>query len=259
MSTRIPMHKINLDLDHIAKIKEAAIQKVDKDTDTYRPEILNRLHLHQSPSPRKTFILSHKQSKLNNIDNDLRPINHSKPSSRTQSKSSTSKRRPHGTLRESERRKNENKQVRRAKKLVDEAKEEERSQHFRSNSTDGERRLATSIRKAHETLLNSYTQSIQTTRALEAEQKEWRHQSPDKRGVNCSPTYEKKGEKWSTKRGALITKLSSKSKSLNPPVFNSGDLLMLSPHTSRYSTKTYGELIARTPTKRDRAVRKIGF
>lgn len=249
-----PMHTIRYDMDHVAKIREAAIRRVDKDTNTFRPSILSKLHLHASPSPRKIIkvpVLTY------NLNNDVRPI--------FCAGRSTRRRRP-GTSREQQRRQQERVRVSKAKALVLEAQQDEQNEHKRNNSTSGERTLATSIRRAHEVLLKSYTKSIKTTRALEAEQLEWRHQSPAKRGLNTSP----KGT-WSTTRGKRITALSSISTSklrgnqvrtTNPPVFNSDNVLRLSPHASRYSTTTYGSLIAHhTPRRRDRdrVIRKIGF
>ena len=231
------MHTIK-HLDHIAIIREAAIRRVDLDTDVFRPEVLSKLNLKASSSPRKMQL-----SLSTHLPNYPPQCNKTPRSSKRSSLN-----------RDASRRLAERARVQHGHHLVHEAKQEEMLQHERKNATLGEKNLATSIRKAHEILLSGYKNSIKKTRALESEQKEWRHQSPSKRTVNTSPT-----RSWSTKRGKNISKLAATAESRNPPAFKSANLLRLSPHTSRSSTKNYGAIIASTPTKRDRVVRNIGF
>ena len=240
------MHTIK-HLDHIAIIREAAIRRVDLDTDVFRPEVLSKLNLKASSSPRKTQLQQHgavHKSSLPTTQLPSQPRRIKTPRSRKKS----------GLNRDASRRLAERARVQHGHYLVQEAKQEEMLQHERKNATPGEKNLATSIRKAHEILLAGYKDSIKKTRALESEQKEWRHQSPSKRTVNTSPT-----RSWSTKRGKNISQLAATAESRNPPAFKSASLLRLSPHTSRSSTKNYGAIIASTPTKRDRVVRSIGF
>ena len=47
------MHTIHFDRDHVDKIREAAMRRVDFDTDTYRPSVLRKINLQATTSPRK--------------------------------------------------------------------------------------------------------------------------------------------------------------------------------------------------------------
>ena len=239
------IHTIKHDPDYVAKIKEAAARRVDLDTDVYRPEVLSRLNLKASASPSS----QNKRSKSRGVA--------SLPTTRHTNNTLTTPRSKNLNLsRDAARESAEKSRIQHGKNLILEAKAEETFQQERSNATPGEKKLATSIRKAQEILFGQYTKSLKKTRALESEQKEWRHQSPSKRTVDTSPT-----RSWSTKRGQNISKLAETAVNTRyPPVFKSSSLLRLSPYTSRSSTKNYGVIICSTPTKkRDPAVRNLGF
>ena len=241
---RRAIHTIHMDDNHIAKIREAAIRKVDQDTDTFRPELLNRLPLTASPSPRKSCIPTLREIKLSLLDNDIRPI------VREQKRQPTRR-----SVYNDHRRKSSNKRkvaaerkacVNKARLLVQESTEYLRAAEQKRSSTPAEIKLARSLHNANTVLLRSYKKSIRQTRALDAEQKEWRNQSPSQRGVNTSPD-----KLWSTKRGKAIKKITTEGKTKNPPAYKSDNLLFLSPRTARRSTSKYGTLIARTPTRCD--------
>ncbi len=222
------MHTIHFDRDHVDKIREAAMRRVDFDTDTYRPSVLRKINLQATTSPRK-------QKKKNEIPK--KPTNESF-NNNNMLKQSEVRRRPKQTSAAARRRA----RVQKAEMLVNESNQylnEVQSNHL---SSKAEIKLAMSLRNSQNVLLRSYKKSIKNLVALEAEQKEWRNQSPSKRGVNASP----KGT-WSTKRGSSIKSLTKIPKSRNPPAFKSDNLLLLSPHTSKRSTSSYGTLIAGSP------------
>ena len=137
-------------------------------------------------------------------------------------------------------------QIKRAQLLVQDSLDYLKQVQSDGSSTAGELQLAMSMFNSQNVLLRSYQKSVESTTALEEEQKEWRYQSPSKRGVNTSPK-----RSWSTKRGTKISSVSGQStrcgeqiKTRNPPAFKSDNLLLLSPRASKRSTSRYGTLIS---------------
>jgi hypothetical protein len=232
---RRAIHSIHYDDDHIRKIHEAAVNKVDHDTGVYRPHVLKHLHLHASPSPKKT------RPKRTKVIQQFRFS-----SSSSSSALSTTPQKPNHPKKRSSKAQVRKAQIKRAHLLVQDSLDYLKQVQSDASSTAGELQLAMSMFNSQNVLLRSYQKSVESTSALEEEQKEWRYQSPSKRGVNTSPK-----RSWSTKRGTKISSVSGQSthcteqiKTRNPPAFRSDNVLLLSPRTSKRSTCRYGALIS---------------
>ena len=233
---RRAIHSIHYDDDHIRKIHEAAVNKVDHDTGVYRPHVLKHLHLHASPSPKKT------RPKRTKVIQQFRFSSSSSSSSAL----STTPQKPNHPKKRSSKAQVRKAQIKRAHLLVQDSLDYLKQVQSDASSTAGELQLAMSMFNSQNVLLRSYQKSVESTSALEEEQKEWRYQSPSKRGVNTSPK-----RSWSTKRGTKISSVSGQSthcteqiKTRNPPAFRSDNVLLLSPRTSKRSTCRYGALIS---------------